>query len=145
MPSEDPAAVQPRKRPLGVTLLSLAMGWLTFSAFLSAALFLGAFPSAFPGYLANLLAIMAAAYGMTAGATTIGLWRMKPWALTAFRAWGAVCLGQMVAFLILFRFDLVIERDPVPQSIMLVIFTGTVVLIYWLLHRYIKRRVAAGA
>ena len=86
---------------------------------------------------------MAAAYGVTAGATTIGLWRMKPWALTAFRAWGVVLLLLMVGFFFVFRIDLAIDQDPIGQSVLFVIFIGTEGLIYWLLHRYIRRRVAA--
>ncbi|CAN0438901.1 unnamed protein product, partial [Ectocarpus sp. 13 AM-2016] len=86
------------KRPLGITILSLAMAWLTLSAIGNTAVIL------IPAYnhpLPDYFAVFAIAYGVTAAATTAGLWRMKPWTLTAFRAWGAVCLALIIAFFVI--------------------------------------------
>lgn len=126
-----------RKRPLGATLLSLVMGWLTLSALLNAAFF----PTAEIG-LPAYIKILVGAYAITAGATTIGLWRMKPWTLTAVRAWGVVLLVLFIVFFFLFQVPQLIETDPVGQGILFAATTGTMILIYWLIHRYSKRHVA---
>jgi uncharacterized membrane protein len=128
------------KRPLGITLVGLAMAWLGFAAFMNALVFPRATPEFFP---AHVLAL-AVAYGFTALATTVGLWRMRSWALTAFRAWGVVCLLLMISFLLVFRVDLAIAHDPAGQLVLLAIFCMTVIAIYWLVHRYIRRRVVSG-
>jgi hypothetical protein len=141
MTTEDPAVTQPRKRPLGATLICLLLGWLTVAAIFNAVLLPTLAP---PGIFPNYIYVLFGAYAITAGATTVGLWRMKPWALTAFRAWGTVCLVLLVCFLVVFRVDLVIAQDPLGQSIMVGVTTGTMALIYWLLHRYVKRCVASG-
>jgi len=49
-------------------------------------------------YLPSYFAIFTIAYAISAAAATVGLWRMKPWALTAFRSWEASCLALMAAF-----------------------------------------------
>src|SRR3546814_10458015 len=82
-----PGGSAARKRPLGVTLLSLLMGWLTLAAALNAV----GFPSQIEGWPV-VITVLTIAYAVTAGATTMGLWRMRPWALTAFRIWGVVLL-----------------------------------------------------
>ncbi|MEO3427769.1 hypothetical protein AAFN88_02855 [Pelagibius sp. CAU 1746] len=126
-----------RKRPLGATLLSLLMGWLTLSAIGNAMVF----PAAGIGWPAYFT-VLAVAYAVTAGATAVGLWRMRPWTLTAFRAWGVVLLVLMIVFSFFFQVPQLLKADPVGQGILLVATTGTMVLVYWLMHRYIKRYIA---
>jgi hypothetical protein len=129
-----------RKRPLGVTLLSLLMGWLTLAAALNAVVF----PSQIEGW-PIVISVLTIAYAVAAGATTVGLWRMRPWALTAFRAWGLVLLLLMAAFLFFMEFWTAIGMQPLETGPLFVAFTVTIVLLYWLLHRYIRRRLIDSA
>lgn len=128
-----------RKRSLGVTLLSLLMGWLTLAAALNAVVF----PSQIEGW-PIVITVLTIAYAVTAGATTIGLWRMRAWCLTAFRAWGVVLLLLMAAFLFFIEFWTIIGMPPL-EAPLFAATTGVMVLVYWLLHRYIRRRVVDSA
>lgn len=136
MSLDAPGGSAARRRPLGVTLLSLLMGWLTLAAALNSVVF----PSQIEGWPV-VITVLTIAYAATAGATTIGLWRMRPWTLTAFRAWGVVLLLLMAAFLFFFNFWTAIGMQPLEQGTLLLVFIAIAGLIYWLLHRYIRRRV----
>jgi len=114
------------------------MGWLTLAATLNAVVF----PSQIEGW-PLVITVLTIAYAVTAGATTIGLWRMRPWALTAFRAWGVVLLLLMAAFLFFMEFWTIIGMQPLEAGPLLAATTGVMVIVYWLLDRYIRRRVAA--
>ncbi|WP_299399689.1 hypothetical protein [Pelagibius sp.] len=120
-----------------MTLLSLWMGWLTFWAVFGAALS-ATKEVGWPVYIDVIMG----AYALTAGATTLGLWRMKPWTLTAFRTWGVVCLGLMIVFFLPLQMPERLAAEPVEVGTLFVATTGTMILVYWLMHRYIKRRVA---
>lgn len=123
---------------MGITILSLVMAWLTLSAIGNAAVIL------IPAYndpLPDYFAVFAVAYGIAAAATTAGLWRMKPWTLTAFRAWGAACVALLVAFFVVSRMDQILLVYPEERVPFFAGFIGSVILIYWLLHRYIRKRV----
>jgi hypothetical protein len=139
MSVDAPGGSAARKRPLGVTLLSLLMGWLTLAAALNTVVF----PSQIEGWPV-VITVLTIAYSVTAGATTIGLWRMRPWTLTAFRAWGLVLLLLMACFLFFMEFWTIIGMQPLEAGPLFVIFTVTIVLFYWLLHRYIRRRVVGS-
>jgi glucan phosphoethanolaminetransferase (alkaline phosphatase superfamily) len=139
VPADVSGSGATRKRPFGVTLLSLLMGWLTVSAVLNAAVF----PAQIEGWPVAMT-VLTLAYAVTAGAVTLGLWRMRPWALTAFRAWGVVLLLTMVAFLYFFGAMMGYEQNPLESGILFVATTGTMALIYWLLHRYIRKRVVGA-
>lgn len=136
MPEDTPGATGARKRPLGVTILSLAMGWLTLAAVLNSVMF----PAQIEGWPV-VITVLTIAYAVTAGATTLGLWRMRPWTLAAFRAWGVVLLLLMGAFLFFMEFWVIIGMESLEAGPLFVLTTGTIVLVYWLLHRYIRRRV----
>ncbi|WP_340116441.1 hypothetical protein [Pelagibius sp. 7325] len=136
MSAHAPTGSAGRKRPFGVTLLSLLMGWLTLAAALNSVVF----PSQIEGWPV-VITVLTVAYAVTAGATTIGLWRMRSWSLTTFSSWGVVLLLLMAAFLFFIDFWTIIGMQPLVAGPHFVIFTVTMVLVYWLLHRYIRRHV----
>ncbi len=129
----------PTKRPIGMTILCLGLGWLTLGALGNAAFLM---PVA--GFPAPMIAL-ALAYAATAGAAAVGLWRMRSWGLTAFRAWGVVLLCTMLGMLWTFPLEMLIGERPDEFALLFLATTGVIVLVYWLLHRYIKRRLVPGA
>ena len=126
------------QRPVGMTLLCLLLGWLTFSALMNAALLIPQLD--LPLYLTVLMTALALAYAVTAWAAAVGLWRMRPWGLTAFRAWGLALLLNMAAFLWVFDVPTEFYASPAEALPLLLAFTAVMVLVYWLMHRYIRRR-----
>ena len=139
MSREAAATPGPPKRPIGMTILCLGLGWLTLGALGNAAFLMPAV-----GFPAPMIAL-ALAYAATAGAAAVGLWRMKSWGLTAFRAWGVVLLCLMVGFLWASPLATIVHGNLVENPLGFLAFIVVMVLVYWLLHRYIKRRLLPGA
>jgi hypothetical protein len=74
------------RRPFGITILCLALGWLTIAGFGNSYLILaGEF--GVPRYHGML----AAAYGASTLFACVGLWRMKVRGLYWLRAWMLIC------------------------------------------------------
>ncbi|WP_299624440.1 hypothetical protein [Pelagibius sp.] len=112
------------------------MAWLSFAGFANAAVALFGGIGIWPSYIA----IFMIAYAATSAAVTIGLWRLSPWALAGFRAWGVSCLALMIAMLVhVGFFPLLIER-PAEFLPLFLIPSSVMVVLYWLLHRYIRSR-----
>jgi len=128
------------QRPVGMTLLCLLLGWLTLSALMNAGFLIPQL--GLPLYLTVLMTVLALAYAVTAGAAAVGLWRMRPWGLTAFRAWGLVLLVFMPAFLLVFDVPSQFFASPAEALPLLLAFTAVILLVYWLMHRYVSRRLA---
>ena len=128
----DRSDPRPGKRPLGITLFSLAMGWLSFAGLANAATTLLVKGSPFPGYFA----IFALAYALAAGATAVGLWRRKAWTLIAFRLW----MGTCGIFMATFAFLLGLAAVGAEVWPGLLAFLAFVLFIFWLLDRYIRAR-----
>ena len=87
------------RRPIGATLLALALAWLAFGGFGNAVVWRTArdslqLPETSPlarfleAAASPLFTAIALAYGTTALAACIGIWRMRPWMTWAFVAWG---------------------------------------------------------
>ena len=86
------------KRPGGITVLCLLLGWLTIGGIANGiAILSGSFP------MPRGLGLLALAYVLTAGAAVVNLWRMRPYGLIALRAWMAVCLIFFVMFALVVR------------------------------------------
>jgi uncharacterized membrane protein (DUF2068 family) len=91
-----------KSRPLGITVLSVLLGWLAIAGFGNAIAWnlpsVRAMLSQLPTAVSNampdglLFATLALAYGATATASCVGLWRMRPWAPQAYLAWCIVLL-----------------------------------------------------
>jgi hypothetical protein len=93
------------QRPIGATLLSLMLGWLAISGFGNAVVWRAArstlqVPSSSPiaGFLdatsSPVFTLIAIAYGVTALAACIGLWRVRDWMASAFLVWGLTAIGM---------------------------------------------------
>ena len=132
-PERPPASHRSVKRPLGITLLSLAMGWLAFAGIANTASIFWSVDSPFPSYLA----LFTVAYAITAAATMVALWRMRGWAVTAFRSWVAVCVILMLGFTASILFA-DIAREIALLSVG---FDALALLVFWLLDRYIAKKV----
>jgi uncharacterized membrane protein (DUF2068 family) len=98
-------------RPLGITVLSIALGWLALAGIGNAIVWntvtvqsmLAQIPS---GNRVSsvvggpLFTVVAVSYALCAAAACIGLWRMRPWASKAYAAWSvtALLLGTEMVF-----------------------------------------------
>jgi hypothetical protein len=81
------------KRPVGVTVLSLLLGWLALGAF---ALTFTAEALAELQVRWQLVRFGALVYGLTAAVAAVGLWKLRRWSYLAFLAWVAVVLTAVL-------------------------------------------------
>ena len=98
------APAQLNRRPIGATVLSLILGWLALAGFGNAVAWRVA-PHGFDQPLtpriatlvealqSPILPVLALAYGTTALAAAIGIWRMRPWAPSAFLSWSVAVIA----------------------------------------------------
>ncbi len=81
-------------RPGGFTFLSLVFGWLSIGGFLNAWGGLSGAVEVMP----KPVAFLGLMYGIAAGASAMQLWRFRPSAVIAIRAWMVVCTLFMITF-----------------------------------------------
>jgi hypothetical protein len=81
------------KRPVGLTILALLLGWLALGAFV---LTLTAETLAELHVRWQLVRLGALVYGLTAAVAAVGLWRRRRWGYLAFLAWIAVVLTAVL-------------------------------------------------
>jgi len=116
------------RRPAGAAILSVILGWLALgglvNAFLQAA---GFFPIAPPSPWGPLLAL---AYSTSAGATAVGLWKMRRWTHQVFLIWAATVLVLAV-----WLWGRVLGWSLVPGLGALLLFAGLLVF----MGRYTRR------
>lgn len=118
------------KRPGGITILSLLLGWLGIVGIMNAwFIFSGQSPDLEPAY-----GIGAVFYAASSLAACVGLWRMAPWAVRALHAWMLVCVVIFAGFA-LFEDDFI--RGSIPGLIGFVLFIG---LFFLGVHRYVVTR-----
>ena len=115
------------KRPVGFTILSLFLFWLT----------VGAIASLLTGYKTSDMKILVVAYGVTSCIAALGLWRVKDWASKAFLTWAVVVL--------LLAFDLQFGAAgmfhlPMIAFIPWIVF---VLLLLYLPAKYIRNRLGS--
>ena len=113
------------KRPLGFTLLSLFLLSLSFAAV----------GNLFVGQKTLDMKILIVAYGLTAFAAALGLWRFKEWAYRAFLSWSVVVL--------LLNLDLQYGAAGMFHFPMIAFIPWTVLvlLLLYLPARYIRNRI----
>lgn len=143
------AATSPR--PVGATILALALGWLAIGGFGNALVWRAARASfqvpevsplsRFLEAASNpLFSFLALVYGATALAACIGIWRMRPWMDKAFLAW-AVAVTTLGVWMIW----------AVPRELLLdgtqagIVFVGVCVALLWAAYRYVQRIVPRDA
>jgi hypothetical protein len=141
---------QTQKRPIGATVMSLLMGWLALAGFANAIVWRTA-PLAFneplPPRLASIfealhspmLTVFALAYGGTALASSIGIWRQRPWMHRAFLSWSLVVVVMFLWMLTIFPHDMLLGGSP--GAALFLLFT---VAMLALLYRYVARLAERG-
>ncbi len=83
------------KRPRGITVICLVLGWLGFAGVANAlTIFAGLFEP-----LPTYIGFFAVAYAITAVVASVLLWQMKQRGLTWLRYWMAACIATMVAII----------------------------------------------
>jgi uncharacterized membrane protein (DUF2068 family) len=81
------------KRPVGLTIVALLLGWLALGALV---LSLTAEALAELHVRWQLVRFGALIYGLTAAVAAVGLWKRRRWGYFAFLAWGAVLLTAVL-------------------------------------------------
>jgi len=81
------------KRPVGLTILALLLGWLAIGAF---GLSLTAETLTQLHARWQLVRLGALVYGLTAVVAAVGLWKLRRWGYLAFLAWIAVVLTMVL-------------------------------------------------
>ena len=112
-------------RPIGITISALVLGWLAIAGAGNAVLRISSDIS---------LGVLATIYAIAAGTACVGLWRMRPFGVLAFRAW-CIVVALGVAELLLSR------GFPWFRAVIFSLLAG-VVLFFW--HRYLARSLPAG-
>jgi hypothetical protein len=110
------------RRPLGITIVCLVLGWLTIGAVGNSYLILaGEF--GLPWYHG----VLAAAYGVSTLSACVGLWRMNVQGLYWLRAWMIICFVLILATVPVFG---------IPLGGALFILALQLV-VSWVLNRYV--------
>lgn len=136
------AATKPR--PVGATLLALALGWLALGGFGNAMVWRTArdalqLPASSPitrfveAASSPLFTVIALAYGATALAACIGIWRMRPWMTAAFVAWGIVVIAMGVWMVWALPNDLVPGATIAAVTIVIIC-----IALLWVGYRYVR-------
>ncbi len=141
-----PDASHPPQRPLGITVLSVLLGWLAIAGLGNAIVWHLPSVKALAGRLSATAALLlpsgalftflAVAYGVTAAASSIGLWRMKTWAPLAYLSWCAslLALGIYIS-----------PRSGDRPDILGLAFALGMVGFSLLAYPYVRRRTASHA
>jgi hypothetical protein len=97
--------------------MSLLLGWLAVAGFINAFAWKAAalaFDETLPPRLSVFIdaaqswgfTILALAYGLTALAASIGIWRLRPWMARAFMAWSLAVLTLFIWLLLVWQQEL---------------------------------------
>jgi hypothetical protein len=139
------------RRPIGATVLALALGWLAIGGFGNALVWRAAgaslqMPESSPlarfieAASSPLFTGIALAYGATAMIACIAIWRMRPWMTTAFAVWGTAVTLTGVWLVTAMPSELLAGGVFVG----LVFVVGCVGLL-WVGYRYVRRIAPRGA
>lgn len=85
-------------RPLGISILCFALGWLSFAGFVNAVLI--ALNDMLP--IPKWFTLFALAYGVTAFMATLKLWRMDKSGVAWIRGWAAIVILTSFAMIPIF-------------------------------------------
>jgi len=123
------------KRPLGITLLALLLGWLAVGGLLFSVVTPTLAWANLPWLLYEIVAL---AYAGTATIAAVGLWKLVPWAYGSYLVW--VGIAAVAGSLALLTFP----SDEVSRWILLLAW-GLVSAALLLPARYIRRTLRAAA
>ena len=114
-----------KKRPIGITIISLILCWLSLAAYIG--IFTGS----------NLSFIILLLYGTTALLSATGLWKMKDWAFRAYLIWCIVVIITGISMQIN-----PVYRMPVYLFAIFILFLAMVIgLIAFYIFKRLKRTV----
>lgn len=122
------------KRPTRITLLCLALGWLSVAGVGNSYLLLTGQFYGLPAYLGLFMA----AYAVSAFFACIGLWRMKTWGLLCLRIWMFVSLSMAIALIP------ALQAFSLGERMAILGFTLFVAILFWVLNRYVTSLVSAA-
>lgn len=124
-----------KKRPGGITVLSVLLAWLAIAGALNAwFIFSGDSPDLGPAF-----GLVALVYALSALAACIGLWRMAPWALRALHTWMVICLLIFAGLAYTFE-DFI--RGGIPGLVGFSLFIG---LFFLGIHRFVQTKLSPDA
>ena len=129
-----------KPRPFGFALLAFLFGWLTVAGLGNAAL---QFSQEGPLYSSRDGAL-AVGYAAATGFSTYGLWRVREWVVTSLRLWMLVC-AVLLLWLPVGAFGSLESFPPVWQIVPIVSLIAIISLLFFLLDRYVTRRVRLSA
>ena len=139
MTIEQSADRERPRRPLGITILSLTLAYLSLAGFGNTVLLLVVDPMPVP--VPRWLAVFALAYGITTITASIRLWRMEATGLFWLRAWFVVLVLLNLAFA-----TIPIFRDNAFGGVVGILgFSLGLVVFLWLLDVYVRRRLASAS
>ena len=130
-----------KHRPLGFTLLALLFAWLTIAGLGHAVI---NFAGKSPFSSSAVFGLLALAYAGAAGSTATGLWRVRTWAVTSLRLWMVVC-AVLLLWVPIGAFRSLESPPRVSYFVPLVSFSSLIVGFFWLLDRYIRRKLRPAA
>jgi hypothetical protein len=123
------------KRPTGITVLALLLGYLALGAFV---LTLTAETLAELHIRWQVVRLGALIYGLTAAVASMGLWKMRRWAFVAFLAWTIVVVSIGVWWPAVFP----ARTGPWWTPLLWVVLASSILVP---LARYVRRVVAPAA
>ncbi|MDW3094427.1 MAG: DUF2127 domain-containing protein [Gammaproteobacteria bacterium] len=119
------------KRPIGITISAIFLGWLTISGFGNAWMIISDQSSETPKFIG----VIAFLYGISALVSAIGLWGMRQWAIYAVRSWMGTCILFLIVFTTLSD-NLIL--GGLPGALGFFVF---ITVLFWLFDRYVKSKI----
>jgi len=87
-----------------------------------------------------LFTVLALAYGATALAACVGIWRMRPWMAKAFLAWALAVVTLGIWMIVAIPSELLLGGKVAGIS-----FVIAIAALLWACHRYLQRIAPRGA
>jgi uncharacterized membrane protein (DUF2068 family) len=114
------------KRPIGFTILALALCLLSFAGIANSFVFSD--PIA--------MRALAVAYGVAGLIAGVAIWQRRTWASMAFVIWSCIVLVSGVTFDILFNLG-----PSLRGTVFVLVLAG----VLWLAYRYVRKHAITGA
>ena len=111
------------------------LGWLTLAAVGNAVLLLSGQFEPLPRWFG----LFAIAYGVTAAVSVFKLWKMETSGHQWLRAWMAVCVVMLIAMMPIF------VNIALGGIAAMAAFLAFVLLLFWMLDRYVSGALARGS
>ncbi|HET8701708.1 MAG TPA: hypothetical protein VFL97_08600 [Nitrococcus sp.] len=123
------------KRPVGMTLLAVALAWLAMGGVLFSVVSPILAWAELPWMLYEIAGL---AYAASATVAAVGVWKLEPWAYRAFQVWLAIALAAGSLPLLTFP-------TAARSRWMLPVGWALLLVALWPFARYIRRNLQAAA